>query len=268
MAFRLRGRFGRPLLYFCAAVAGISSTALSAAAQSVPGWRLHETTHFFIYAVDGTRAARDIGQIMADLELIHMEVIAPLELPPSRLIYPLYPSLEVFRRDWWHFATLGYGNVVPALRDILAPNDFGNAFPTGYPTAVSFMVFLIERYGFAGTAAFVERVDYRYFDFENLFITHFQTRPAEVERVAGADLLSDGDRQDRSVHISGGQQFHLPDHACRESRPPDAAARWAGRGQRGVRRGGIAAEAKPREGSSAHGNAPGQPAVGGRRDYG
>jgi len=222
--------------------------APAAPAQSVPGWRLHETPHFLIYAVDGTRASRDIEQIKADLELIHMEVIAPLDLPPSRLIYPLYASLEVFRRDWWHFATLGYGDVVhgwgttytgdsreitpytltrvvvsdafpraipllrwglgealgdsfagvdanghlkaavdaglviPALRDILAPSDFGNALPLSYPTAVSFMAFLIERYGFARTASFVERVDYRYFDFENLFIMHFHARLAEVER--------------------------------------------------------------------------------------
>lgn len=256
MLLRLRGRFGRPLLYFCAAVAVIGAPAPATAALSVPGWRLYETPHFLIYAVDRTRGARDIEQIKADLELIHMEVMAPLDLPPSRLIYPLYPSLEVFRRDWWHFATLGYGDVVhawgtiytgdsrevtpytltravvsdafpraipllrwglgealgdsfagvdahghlkaaldtglamPALRDILAPSDFGNALPMSYPTAVSFMAFLIERYGFARTAAFVERVDYRYFDFENLFIMHFQTRLTEVERARQARISS------------------------------------------------------------------------------
>lgn len=95
----LRGRFGRPLLYFWGTIALIRALARAAPAQPVPGWRLHETPHFLIYAVDGTRAARDVEQIKADLELIHVEVIAPLDLPPSRLIYPLYPSLEVFRRD-------------------------------------------------------------------------------------------------------------------------------------------------------------------------
>lgn len=252
----LRGRFGRPLLYFWGTIALIRALARAAPAQPVPGWRLHETPHFLIYAVDGTRAARDVEQIKADLELIHVEVIAPLDLPPSRLIYPLYPSLEVFRRDWWHFATLGYGDVVhgwgtiytgdsravtpytltrvvvsdafpraipllrwglgealgdsfagvdanghlkaaldaglvmPALRDILAPSDFGNALPMSYPTAVSFMAFLIERYGVARTAAFVERVDYRYFDFADLFIMHFHARLAEVERAWQARISS------------------------------------------------------------------------------
>lgn len=261
MSSRLRGRFGRPLLffcalYFCATIAVMGALAPAAVAQAVPGWRLYETEHFLIYAVDGTRAAHDIEQITADLELIHMEVIAPLNLAPSRVIYPLYPSLKVFRRDWWHFATLGYGDVVhgwgtiytgdsreitpytltravvadafpraipllrwglgealgdffggvdahghlkaaldarlaaPALRSILAPSDFGNALPMSYPTAVSFMAFLIERYGLARTAAFVERVDYRYFDFEKLFAMHFDTRLADVERAWQARIAS------------------------------------------------------------------------------
>ncbi|MGH2437791.1 MAG: hypothetical protein ACRDFA_12475, partial [bacterium] len=263
-----------------------------ATAQSVPGWRLYETPQFHIYAVDGSRAAGDIEQIKADLELMHMEVIAPLDLPPSRLIYPLYPSLDVFRRDWWHFATLGYGEVVhawgtiytgdsraitpytltravvsdvfpraipllrwglgealgdsfagvdanghlkaaldaglasPALRDILAPSDFGDALPMSYPTAVSFMAFLIERYGFARTAAFAERVDFRYFDFAELFILHFGTRLADVEqawqaRISSATVLS---RIDSSTYLAAnsfvyritlagnpGRQMLLPD---------------------------------------------------------
>lgn len=231
-------------------------SAAAALASSVPGWRLHQTPHFFIYTVDGSAGARDIEQIKTDLELIYTEVIAPLDLPPSRLVYPLYPSLEVFRRDWWHFATLGYGDVVhawgtiysgdsreitaytitravisdafpraipllrwglgealgdsyagvdahghlraareagltvPPLRQILAPSDFGNELPMSYPTAVSFMAFLNERFGFARTAGFVERVDFRYFDFETLFILHFQMRLVDVERAWQARIAS------------------------------------------------------------------------------
>jgi hypothetical protein len=218
-----------------------------AIAQDVPGWRLHETPHFLIYTVDGTPGARDLEQVTADLELIHRDVLSPLRLPPAKLVYPLYPSLEQFARDWWYFATLGYGDIVhawgtiytgdsrdvtpytitrsavsdafpraipllrwgfgealgdraagvdahaplraiavsagqvPALHTILAPSDFGNALPASYPAAVSFVAFLMERYGPAETARFVERVSYQYFDFDILFVRHFAESVDTVE---------------------------------------------------------------------------------------
>jgi hypothetical protein len=200
-----------------------------------------------IYTLEGTPGARDVDQIAADLELLHREVLTPLRLPPAKLVYPLYPSLDRFARDWWHFATLGYGDVVhawgtiytgdsreltpytvtravvadafpraipllrwglgealgdrfagvdahahlamltasggqiPMLRSILAPSDFGNALPAGYPAAVSFMAFLIDRYGLPQTARFVELVSFQYFDFDILFVRHFAETVDAVE---------------------------------------------------------------------------------------
>ena len=248
MASRRRGRVGRPLLLFCLILAAAAGLPSGAAAQAVEGWQLHDTPHFLFYTLPGTRGARDVEQITADLELLYAEAITPLALPPSRLVYPLYPTLERFRTDWWHFATMGYGDVVhawgtiytgdnraltpytvtravisdafpraipllrwglgealgdrvsgvdphahlnaavasgltqPALRDILAPSDFGDRLPMSYPTAVSFMAFLLERYGPEQTAAFVDRVAFRYFDFPDLFASHFGEPLGEVEQ--------------------------------------------------------------------------------------
>ncbi len=243
-------RLRRPLLYFCLVLVLAGPRPAGVAAQDIPGWRLHETAHFLIYTVDGTPGARDVEQIKADLELIYREVLTPLQLPPTKLVYPLYPSLERFAEDWWHFATLGYGDIVhawgtiytgdsreltpytitrsvvsdafpraipllrwgfgealgdraagvdasahlkavvasggqvPVLRSILAPVDFGNALPASYPAAVSFMAFLIERYGLPATAGFVDLVSFRYFDFDLLFSQHFGESVDTVEAAA------------------------------------------------------------------------------------
>jgi hypothetical protein len=240
-------RIRRPLLCFSLAVMLAGLLPAGARAQDVPGWRLHETAHFLVYVADGTPGARDVEQVASDLELLYREVLTPLRLPPTKLVYPLYPSLERFTRDWWHFATLGYGDVVhawgtiytgdsreltpytitrsvvgdafpraipllrwglgealgdraggvdahrhvkaigdsggqvPMLRSILAPSDFGAALPASYPTAVSFMAFLIERYGLAQTSRFVELVSYQYYDFDILFVRHFAESVDTVE---------------------------------------------------------------------------------------
>lgn len=258
MAWETRGRTVRPLLYFCLLLALGPAFPPGAGAQApaFEAWRLHETPHFMIYTLPGTPGVRDLAQISADLELIYTEVIGPLGLPLSHLVYPLYPSLERFAQDWWHFATMGYGDVVhawgtiytgdnralipytvtravisdafpraiPLLRwglgealgdraagvdphahlkavaprsrlgvsAILAPTDFGDRLPMSYPTAVSFMAFLLERYGLPETAAFAELVSFRYFDFADLFASHFDEPLAVVEqaweaRVSSAD---------------------------------------------------------------------------------
>ena len=238
----------RPLLYFSLlSLLLVGRGPATVSAQDVPGWRVHETPHYLIYTVEGTPGARDVEPVKARLERIHRNVLTPLRLPPTKLVYPLYPSLERFARDWWHFATLGYGDIVhawgtiytgdapevtpytitrsavsdafpraipllrwgfgealgdraagvdahahlkaitgsgghlPVLRSILAPSDFGNALPASYPVAVSFMAFLMERYGLAQTSGFVQLVSYQYFDFDMLFVRHFAESVDTVE---------------------------------------------------------------------------------------
>jgi len=105
----------RPLLYFSLlSLLLVGRGPATVSAQDVPGWRLHETPHYLIYTVEGTPGARDVEPVKARLERIHRNVLTPLRLPPTKLVYPLYPSLERFARDWWHFATLGYGDIVHA----------------------------------------------------------------------------------------------------------------------------------------------------------
>lgn len=104
---------GRVCSVLCA-LAVLDVAALSLHAQPVQGWRLHSTPHFLLYTVQGTPGARDVGRIAEQLEHLHAQVLAPLRLPPTQIIYPLYPSVEQFRTDWWQFATLGYGDLVHA----------------------------------------------------------------------------------------------------------------------------------------------------------
>ncbi|HET6947936.1 MAG TPA: hypothetical protein VFJ45_09015 [bacterium] len=257
MASRRRGRIGRPLLHFCLVLTVGAGLPSGSAAQAVEGWQLHATPHFLVYTLAGTRGARDVEQVKADLELVYRNVIAPLGLPSSRLVYPLYPTLERFRSDWWYFATMGYGDVVhawgtiyvgdnraltpytvtravisdafpraipllrwglgealgdgaagvdshahlnavaarlevPPLREMLGPSEFGDRLPVSYPTAVSFVAFLLERYGLEKTAGFVDRVDFRYFDFPDLFGAHFGESLSEVERAWRARVSASG----------------------------------------------------------------------------
>lgn len=219
------------------------------AAQAVEGWRLYETPHFFIYVVEGTPGARDLQRVAAELERIHRVIVAPLGLPPDRLIVPLYPSADRFRADWWRFATQGPGEFIPtwgavytgdlraispyvlaravvdgalprltrmlrwgagealgdraagvdahahlatllasgaqipALAAILRPWEFGETLPLSYPTAVSFVSFLFERYGLTRTWAFIDRANYRYYDFGELFAAQFGEPLSTVERL-------------------------------------------------------------------------------------
>jgi len=227
-----------------------------AAAETVPGWRLHATPHFLIYVVEGTAGAAGVARVGAVLERMYDDAVAPLRLRPVHLVYPLYPTPERFRSDWWHFASLGYGETVhawgtvytgddraltpytitravvshrfpraipllrwglgdaladrvsgvdahrhlaavraagvaiPRLPELLAPTDFGDRLPASYPVAVSFMAFLLERYGPARTAAFVDRLAYRYFDFPQVFALHFGETFTEVERAWEAKVTA------------------------------------------------------------------------------
>ena len=263
-------RWGRAARW--GAILAVLAAMLSspANAQDVPGWGRHETPHFLIYTLEGTPGARHVEQIAADLELLHREVLTPLHLPPAKLVYPLYPSLDRFASDWWHFATLGYGDVVhawgtiytgdtreltpytvtrsvvadafpraipllrwglgealgdrfagvdphahlamitasggevPALHAMLAPSDFGDALPASFPAAVSFMAFLMERYGLAHTARFVDVVSFQYFDFDTLFVRHFAESVETVEAAWRARAArAGGRRMDLNAYFSG-----------------------------------------------------------------
>lgn len=232
-------RVRRPLFRFLGACALLClGIAGAAAAQPVEGWRLHATSHFALYVVEGTAGARDAAQVGAQLEHLYAQVLAPLRMPPATIIVPLYPSARRFHADWWQFATLGHGDLVhawgdvyegggsippymvtraavadaypraipllrwgfgdalgdraagvdshrhvrallasgravPEILSIVAPSDFGDALPVSYPVAVSFMAFLLDTYGPARTAAFVNRVEFRYYEFSELFEAAF-----------------------------------------------------------------------------------------------
>lgn len=234
----------------------IAAATPPAAGQTIEGWRLHETPHFLIYVIDGTAGARDLDKVAAELERIHRAIVEPLGLPPALLLYPLYPSVNRFRSDWWRFATQGHGDFIhawgtvytgdvsavspyviaravvddalprltrmlrwgtiealgdlaagvdshahlaallaasakiPTLASITPPWEFGEALPLSYPTAVSFIRFLIERYGLARTWAFIDRVNYRYYDFDDLFVSEFQEPVTVVESLWRARVAS------------------------------------------------------------------------------
>jgi len=101
-------------------------------------------------------------------------------------------------------AALDAGLAMPALRRILAPSDFGEALPMSYPTAVSFMAYLIERFGIPQTGAFVDRVAYRYFDFPDLFVAHFGVPLDQVERAwrARVEAARASRRIDASTYLA------------------------------------------------------------------
>ncbi len=259
---RLRGRRScRPPLCFCGPLVLIVAVGLVATptgAQEVAAWQVHPQGNFLIYVVNGTPGARDAGQIGTELGRLYTQVLAPLQLPPATILYPLYPSRDRFQQDWWQFALGGYGDIVqgdliqgdvvhawgtvydgrpgrvspyvvtratvahafprtipllkwgladalgdrvvgidshrgvrallsvgvpiPALRAIASPFAFGQALPASYPVAVSFVAFLLDRYGLARTAAFVNEVAYRYYDFPALLEKHFATSLEAEER--------------------------------------------------------------------------------------
>lgn len=277
------------------ALALTMAAAPPAAAQAVEGWRLHETPHFLIYVVEGTPGARDRDRVAAELERIHRIIVAPLGLPPTRLLYPLYPSVDRFRTDWWRFATQGHGDFIhawgavytgdlravspylvaravvdgalprltrmlrwgvgealgdrvagvdshahlaallasgaplPALVAMLPPWEFSEALPLSYPTAVSFVSFLIDRYGVERAWAFVERVNYRYYDLVELFGSHFQEPLTGVEplwraRVASARPAAPADLEAYRVASGFVYAVTLAGHPGRRMLRPDGAA--------------------------------------------
>jgi len=74
------------------------------------------------------------------------------------------------------------GVPIPMIEAIVAPFGFGEALPASYPVAVSFVAFLLDDYGLARTAAFVDTVAARYYDFAPIFEAHFGSPLAAAEQ--------------------------------------------------------------------------------------
>lgn len=227
------------------------------AQEEVPGWRLHASPHFALYTIDGTLGARDAARIEERLEQIYAKAIAPLNLAPTVIVYPLYPSVDRFRLDWWQFAVRAYGDVVhawgtvydgtidevspylvtravvahafpkaipllkwglgdalgdrvmwidshrgvllllagkgvPSLQALIPPYAFGDALPSSYPVAVSFVAFLLETYGPLRTARFVDAVTYRYYEFPQLAHRNFGLPFEQIEQAWKRRIGQDG----------------------------------------------------------------------------
>lgn len=118
---RLLSRFWGVLLL--AALAAGLPTPLQAAAGPEPsrgapapqGWSRVDSPHVQVYAAAGNPAsAARAAQVSAEFERIYGQVIAPLRVRPLIVIYPLFPSAERFRSDWWQFASQAYGDLVYA----------------------------------------------------------------------------------------------------------------------------------------------------------
>lgn len=114
-SIRERRRRRRLLSRFWAFAALLAFGVLRpAAAQPIGGWDVMVSPHFRVYAPAGSPSASRLAKVSAELERIHAEVIAPLRVRPLTIIYPLFPTAERFRSDWWRFATQGYGDLVYA----------------------------------------------------------------------------------------------------------------------------------------------------------
>jgi hypothetical protein len=98
-----------------ALAAGVLSPAAAQTSTVPRGWTLSASPHVHVYAVTGDAAsAARAAQVAAELERVYGRVIAPLRQRPLIVVYPLFPSAEQFRNDWWQFASQAYGDVVYA----------------------------------------------------------------------------------------------------------------------------------------------------------
>jgi len=79
-------------------------------------------------------------------------------------------------------ALLESGRPLPALGALVPPYDFGTNLPTSYPAAVSFIAFLLDEYGVARTAAFINTIGFRYYDFDSVFQSQFGRSLTAAER--------------------------------------------------------------------------------------
>ncbi|MBI3997400.1 MAG: hypothetical protein HY355_00095 [Armatimonadetes bacterium] len=78
----------------------------------VPGWEATPSSLAVVYALAGSPGARDARVVAERLDALLAAIARDGDFVlPGRLVYPLYPSAERFRRDWWLFAELRDGLV-------------------------------------------------------------------------------------------------------------------------------------------------------------
>lgn len=91
------------------------------------------TPHLWLYVVPGTPGARDAAMVAQALEPMVARLSGALG-GPGRVVYPLYPSVEVFAREWWRFAAPqpadavhGWGAVYTGDPGVLSPYPVARA---------------------------------------------------------------------------------------------------------------------------------------------
>ncbi|MGH2347908.1 MAG: hypothetical protein ACRDFT_00415 [bacterium] len=114
----MKGRRSRRLLSRFWAIfllAALAAGVTPRAAATPRGWTVAASPHIHVYAVTGDPAsAARAAQVSAELERVYGQVISPLQVRPLTIIYPLFPSAEQYRTDWWQFASQAYGDLVYA----------------------------------------------------------------------------------------------------------------------------------------------------------
>jgi len=94
----------------------------------VPPWVATRGAVSAVYALPGTREEAMAGSVADLLDNLLRQIERDSGLAPDGLlIYPLFPSPDRFRRDWWQFAILrdgavhGWGTVVEGGRAEVSP---------------------------------------------------------------------------------------------------------------------------------------------------
>lgn len=102
-----------------AGAGGAGVTPGPAAPPAVAPWEAIAAGRAVVYAVPGVSSPTVVLALAERLDAMLRSVEADLGLRlDGRLIYPLYPSADDFRREWWRFAALrdgwvhGWGTVV------------------------------------------------------------------------------------------------------------------------------------------------------------
>jgi hypothetical protein len=69
------------------------------------------TAHLWLYVMEGTPGARDVRAVAEALDPVAARLSTAVG-STAAVLYPLYPSVEVFQREWWRFATPPPGEAV------------------------------------------------------------------------------------------------------------------------------------------------------------